>query len=207
MAVGLLPEPVPVRATVWLPAVVLSKTFRVAVRVPLAVGVKVMVTRQVAFALMVPEVGQVLAELMAKSPGSAPVRVMLLMLRATVVLVSVSVEDCPALVVPMVWEAKVKVAGRSVAVARAAAAPVPVRLTVCGLPVALSVTLSVAVRVPVAVGVKVMVTRQVALALMVPDVGQVLAELIAKSPGSVPVRVMLLMLRATVLLVSVSVED
>lgn len=56
--------------------------------------------------------------------------------------------------------------------------PVPMRLMVCGLPVALSFTLSVAERDPLAVGLKVTVTRQVASGLILPELGQVLAELI-----------------------------
>lgn len=84
--------------------------------------------------------------------------------------------------------------------------PVPVRLTVCGLPVALSFTFKVAERDPLAVGEKVIVTRQVARGLMLPELGQVLAEEILKSPGFAPVSVMLVMLKAKVVLVSVNVE-
>jgi hypothetical protein len=72
--------------------VALSFTFSVAERDPLAVGENVIVTRQVARGLMLPELGQVLAEEILKSPGFDPVSVMLVMLNATVVLVSVSVE-------------------------------------------------------------------------------------------------------------------
>lgn len=104
-------------------------TVSVADRDPVAVGVKVTVTRQVPSGLTVPELGQVLAEVIWKSPALAPLRAMLEMLRATVLLVSVRVEDFAALVIPTVTEPKLCDAGRSVAVARATV-PVPVRLTV-----------------------------------------------------------------------------
>ena len=105
--------------------------------------------------------GQVLAEVILKSPGFAPVRVMLLMFNATVVLVSVSVEDLAALVEPTATEPKPSVAGSSVAVAFVTV-PVPVRLTVCDPALVLSLTVRVAERDPDAVGEKVMVTRHVA---------------------------------------------
>ena len=184
----------------------MSLTVRVADRDPLAVGEKVMVTRQVAKGLIVPGLGHVLAEVILKSPGSAPDSAMLLMFNATVVLVSVSVEDCAALVEPTAMDPKLREAGSSVAVAFVTV-PVPVRLTVCLPALVLSLTVRVAERDPLAVGEKVTVTRQVAKGLIVPGLGHVLAEVILKSPGFAPVKVMLLMLRATVELVSVSVED
>lgn len=92
------------------------------------------------------------------------------------------------------------------AVAEEPPVPVPVRLTVCGLPVALSFTFSVAEREPLAVGENVTVTRQVASGLIVPELGQVLAEVILKSPGFAPVSVRLVMFKARVVLVSVRVE-
>jgi hypothetical protein len=114
---------------VCLPALVLSETVSVADRDPVAVGVKVMVTRHVPSGLIVPEFGQVLAELIWKSPGFVPLNAILDMFRAMVVLVSVSVELFAALVVPTVTEPKLCDAGSSVAVA-SATVPVPVRLTV-----------------------------------------------------------------------------
>jgi len=107
----------------------LSNTVRVAEREPDAVGEKVMVTRHVASGLIVPGLGQVLAEVILKSPGLAPVKVMLLMFNATVELVSVSVEDLAALVEPTAIEPKLREAGSSVAVAFVTV-PMPVRLTV-----------------------------------------------------------------------------
>lgn len=107
----------------------MSLTVRVAERDPEAVGEKVTVTRQFAKGLTLPEFGQVLAEVILKSPGLAPVSVMLLMFNATVELVSVSVEDLAELVEPIAIEPKLSVAGKSVAVATEVV-PVPVRLTV-----------------------------------------------------------------------------
>jgi hypothetical protein len=70
----------------------LSFTVNVAARDPLAVGENVTVTRHVARGVMVPELGQVPADEILKSPGFAPVSVMLLMAKSMVVLVSVRVE-------------------------------------------------------------------------------------------------------------------
>ena len=108
----------------------MSKTVRVAERAPDAVGLKVTVARQVARLLMVPGFGQVLDVLSLKSEAFVPVIVMLLMLNATVVLVSVSVEDFAALVEPTATVPKLKVAGRRVAVAVALVDPVPLSATV-----------------------------------------------------------------------------
>jgi len=124
-----LAAPVPVRLMVCLPALVLSVTVKVAERDPVAVGVNVIVTRHVPSGLTDPELGHVLAELIWKSPGLAPLSAMLEILRATVLLVSVSVELFAALVVPTVTDPKLCDAGRSVAVA-SATVPVPVKLTV-----------------------------------------------------------------------------
>src|SRR5581483_4804265 len=81
--------------------------------------------------------------------------------------------------------------------------PVPVRLTVCGLFGALSNTSSVAVRVPVAAGVN------VTLMVQLPPAGTLAPQVllgVAKSPGSAPLKLMLLMFNATLrLLISVTV--
>src|ERR1035437_7464837 len=80
--------------------------------------------------------------------------------------------------------------------------PVPVSFTVCGLLLAVSFTFKVAVRVPVACGVN--FTERVHLPLAATVVPQVLVW--AKSLGSVPVKVMLLMVNAVDrLLVNVTV--
>lgn len=102
-------------------------TVRVAERAPLAMGVKVTEIRHVAKGLTVPELGQVLAEVILKSPGFAPVRVMLVMFNAAVKLVLVSVEVLAALVAPTVTEPKHSDFGRRVAVG--SGVPVPVRVT------------------------------------------------------------------------------
>jgi hypothetical protein len=170
-----VPVPVPVRLTVCDPELVLSFTVSVAERDPDAVGEKVTVTRQVASGLIVPELGQVLAGVMAKSPGFAPVRVMLLMARVTVVLVSVRVELCAALVEPTAIDPKPSDEGRSVAVARLPVAPTPLRAMVCFPLLVLSLTVNVADRDPVAVGVNVIETRHVPRGLTVPELEQVVA--------------------------------
>ena len=136
-------------------------TVRVAERDPLAVGENVTVTTHFASGLIVPGFGQVLAEVILKSPGLAPVNVMLEIFNATVLLVSVSVELLAALVLPTAPEPKLSVAGNRVAVALVTV-PVPVRLTVCEPALVLSLTVSVAEREPLAVGENVMATRHVA---------------------------------------------
>ena len=78
---------------VCFPLLVLSLTVTVADREPVFVGVNVIVTRQVFRGLIVPEFGHPPLVARAKSPGSVPPRTMLVMSRATVALVSVSVED------------------------------------------------------------------------------------------------------------------
>lgn len=156
----------------------LSVTVTVAVRVPVAVGVKVTVIKQVPSGLTLPGFGQVLAGVIWKSPGSVPPSAMLEIFKAIVIPVSVSVEVLAALVVPTFTAPKLINAGTRVAVVSDPPAPVPVRLMVCGLPVALSLTFNVAERDPLAVGVNVTATKQVARGLIVPELGQVLAELI-----------------------------
>jgi hypothetical protein len=146
-----------------------------AVRVPLAVGVKV--TLIVHLAPAATELPQVLV--WAKSPAVVPVIVILAMLRAALpVLLRVAV--WAALVVLTDWRAKVRLVGERLA---AGAVPVPERATVWGLPLALSLMLTQAVRVPLAVGVK--VTLIVPLAPAATELPQVLVW--AKSPASVPV--------------------
>lgn len=173
---------------------------------PDAEGVKVTVTRQVASGLTVPEAGQVLAGVSVKSVGLVPVIAMLLMLSATVALVSVSVELLAALVVPTVTVPKLNEDGSSVAVA-SAVVPVPLSASVCEPVLVLSKTVKVADRAPVAVGLNVTETVQVVSGLIVPELGQVVDELSLKSAALAPVIVMLLIFKATVALVSARVED
>jgi hypothetical protein len=139
--------PVPARLTVCGLFAALSAIVRLAVRLPVAVGVKVTLIVQLApVATLDP---QLLA--CAKSPGFVPATAIEEIVRATLPLL-VSVTGCEALGVPTAWLLKVKLLAETPATG---AVPVPVRLTVCGLPLALSVIVRVPVRVPVAVGVKV----------------------------------------------------
>jgi hypothetical protein len=89
---------------------------------------------------------------------------------------AVSVTYCFALVVPIFWLEKVRLAGDAV---RLTVAPWPVSATVRGLPGELSVMVSVPVRAPRTVGVKVTWTAQF------PPDAETLAQLLdamAKSP-------------------------
>ena len=129
VAVGTAALPLPLKVMVCVPPAALSFTVKVAERDPVAPGVKVTEIRHVASGLMLPDLGHVLAVVILKSPGFAPVNVLLVMLRATVALVSVSVEVSAELVVPWVMEPKFSDFGNSVAVGTAAA-PVPLKLMV-----------------------------------------------------------------------------
>lgn len=133
-------------------------TVSVAERDPVAPGVKVTLSRQVPSGCTVPEVGQVVADPSLKSAALAPVMVMLVMFRAPLVLVSVSVELSAELVLPTVTEPKARVPGTTVAVGMAV--PVPVSVTICGLVGSASVKVSVPTKFPAEFGVKVTVTVQ-----------------------------------------------
>ena len=138
----------PVRLTVCGLPLALSLTASVAVRVPAAVGVNVMLIAQAA-----PPGGTDAPQLLvcAKSPLFVPMIAMLEMLRLTFpVFESVTIWE--ALVVPTFWLLKLREDGVSVTIA---AVPVPARPTFCGLPPALSVMYSDEPRVPVASGVNV----------------------------------------------------
>ena len=150
-------------------------TVSVAERDPVAVGEKVMVTRQLPRAGIVPEFGQVLAGVMVKSPGLDPVSAMLLIANSIVRLVSVRIELCAALVEPTAIEPKLSDAGRRVAVASVPVAPTPVRAMVCLPVLVLSFTVSVAERDPATVGLKVTTMRHVPSGLTVPELGHVVA--------------------------------
>ena len=78
--------------------------------------------------------------------------------------------------------------------------PVPVSLTTCGLPPPSSVKLMVADLEPAAVGVNVATSEQLAPGA---TVAPQLFDWIAKSPGFVPPKAMLEMLRVAVVLTSV----
>jgi len=175
------PVPVPLKVTVcWLPATLplLSVMTRVAVRLPERVGINVTLIVQ-----LPPDATELQPELVcAKSLGSAPEIVMLLMLKAEFpVLLSVTV--WAEVVVPMGVALKVRPVGEGLAVP---ALPVPVSDTE-GVEVALSEILNAALKVPAPAGVNETLMVQVPLAGT--ELPQVL--LAAKSPGFVPVMVIL----------------
>ena len=93
--------PVPLRATVWGLPPALSVIEMLAVRLPVAVGVKVALRLQLALTARVLGLsGQVLLEL--KSLGLVPLRVMLVMVSGAVPLL-VRVTDCEPLVALTIW--------------------------------------------------------------------------------------------------------
>jgi hypothetical protein len=176
--------PVPLRATLCGLSPALSVTVRLADRAPEFAGAKETLTVQ---ELPAPsEVGQ--AFVWEKSPGLVPVNPMVLIASAPVPLF-VSVTDCAALVVPVVWLPKVRLDGLS---ETEGAVPLPERLTVCGLPEALSATEIEALRGPGAPGANVTLIVQLAPAASVLELsGQVLVW--PKSALFVPVTPILVM--------------
>jgi hypothetical protein len=147
------------------------------VRVPIAVGVNVAVTVQVAFCVNVD--GHVLVWL--KSPVAAEIEMPLIE-----PLLAVRVTACPPLGILRAWLAKVSefevnpnVVGNI---------PDPLKLIDCGLPVPEDVIEIAPVRVPVAVGVNVVVMEQVAFCASV--VPQVVVRL--KSPVAAPIEIPLI---------------
>ncbi len=93
--------PVPLRATLWGLPPALSAMLRLALRLPVAVGVKVALRLQLALTASVLGLsGQVLLEL--KSAGLVPLRVMLVMVSGAVPLL-VKDTDCEPLVVLTIW--------------------------------------------------------------------------------------------------------
>jgi hypothetical protein len=178
-------EPVPDNVTVCgLPAA-LSVTFKSALRAPVAVGLNV--TLIVQLALAASELPHVLV--CAKSPGSRPASVMLVIVIA-VVPTFFRVAVMTELVVPTVTFPKLRLVGVSSAVV-----PVPLSGTCCGLPAALSVTVRFALRAPVVVGLNVRLTVQLAAAAR--ELPQVVA-VSGKSPASAPVTAMLLIVSVVV---------
>lgn len=134
----------------------------------------------------------------ANCEGFAPVKVMLVMFSVAAPLF-VMVTLVTALDVPVRWFPKAMLVGAKVA---ADATPVPVRGTVCGLPEASSATLILADLAPVAVGLKVTPTPQLDPAFTVPAPNAQAVPVVGaprlKSPGFVPVRVMLVMFNVAV---------
>lgn len=144
--------PRPERATACGLLLSESLKFRIAVRVPVAAGPKMIFTVQVAAGARV--VPQVLLK-MEKSPGFVPLKLMLLMLMAAPFPFVRMTAFCP-LLLPMATAAQVRLEGET------ELAPVddpePERATIWGLLVAESTKLRLAVRAPVAAGVKTMLT-------------------------------------------------
>lgn len=187
------PVPESEAARAVLPAVI----FQAALSAPAAPGLKSMSALQVADAARLePHVVVETSKSAASVPESpAP-------LRATepdVLLLTVTV--CDELVDPTLVVPNDKPVGDEVTLP-VPLVPRPVRATCCGLPDASSLKFSVAVRVPEVVGLKRMVAAQLADAARVEP--QVFLK-ISKSPESVPVRSILLMVMVEVpVLVSVA---
>jgi hypothetical protein len=134
-----------------------SVKLNVAVRVPVAVGLKTMDAVQFAEAArLVPQV--LLA--MLKSPAFAP-EIATLLIVIEVLRPFESVAVCPALLDPTAVLANVRLEGLAVTVPDGAD-PFPLSATVCGLFVAESLKFKVARRCPVAVGAKAILAVQVA---------------------------------------------
>jgi nicotinamidase-related amidase len=164
----------------------LSATFSEAVRAPEAAGVNIITIVQLPPATT--EELQVLFSV--KSVGSDPVNVMLEMLSAALPEL-LRVTDCVEQLVSAGQFPKVTLEGERLA-AVLELVPVPNTVTLCVLPAALSVTVRAAVRDPLAVGVKVTLIEQLAPAAT--ELPHVLVW--AKSLGLVPVRAMLVMVKA-----------
>ena len=142
--------PVPVSAAVCGLPLALSVTVIVAVRVPVAVGENVTAMLQLKFGSS----GLMQLLVCPKSPASAAVIVMLLMVRFAFPLL-VRFRFCAALVVPMACVANVRVEGVRLTSGTLLVIPVPFSVIVRGLPGALSVMVRVEVRAPAADGVNV----------------------------------------------------
>ncbi len=146
------------------------------------------------------------AEVRLNSVGFVPVSVMLVIFSVSVPLL-VTCTCVAALVVPTFWLPKGTLVGLSVTAGKM---PVPVRGTVCGLPAASSATLTLAVRAPVVVGPKLAPKKQLLLGAMALAPNEHAGEPLVgatklKSPGFVPVLVMLVMLSVALpLLVSLT---
>src|SRR5207253_1404432 len=113
--------PVPVSATTWGLSAALSVKVRLALRVPLAPGVKVrLIVHELPAARVLEPPGQVL--LWAKSAAFVPVSAMLLMLKESELLL-VRVTVLVALVIPTIWLPKLTLVGFKYAPADGAIVP------------------------------------------------------------------------------------
>lgn len=147
-------------------------------RVPVAVGLKVMLMVHFALAATLPL--QLSASL--KSPLFAPVTVMPEMVSVTFP-VLVSVTPCAVLLVPTACVVNARLVGDKLTTG-AAATPVPVIEMLCGLLAALSVNFNEALSPPMVLGVKVTLTVQVAFGAT--DALLQVSALMAKSAAFVP---------------------
>jgi len=152
---GLIPTPgampVPDRVTVCGLPLALSAIVSEAVRLPVAVGVKVTFT-----VMLLPGVTVIGNEpaAKAKSPAFAPVIARLEVVRLAVPVLAMMM-GVTALLVFTSWLPKLTATGLT---PKTGAMPVPLRGTLCGLPAALSVIDSETARLPLAAGVKVTFT-------------------------------------------------
>src|SRR2546427_358674 len=196
--------PVPVRVIVCGLPGASSTMFSVALRIPVASGVKLTLIVQLAPGATEPApLGQVLPAAKAKSAACAPVMVMLVRFSGASPLL-VSVTFCAALVVPTRCSPNALLVAESVAVG--GVTPVPVSDTDCGLPAASSGMVTVAGRAPAAGGGEGGLRTQLAPAASVAPLMQVVPEASAKSPALVPPSTAVAMLMGAVpLLVRVAV--
>src|SRR5947209_2807696 len=196
--------PVPVRVIVCGLPGASSTMFSVALRIPVASGVKLTLIVQLAPGATEPApLGQVLPAAKAKSAACAPVMVMLVRFSGASPLL-VSVTFCAALVVPT--RCYTISLHDALPISVGGVTPVPVSDSDCGLPAASSVMVSVAVRALAAVGVKVRLRTQLAPAASVAPLMQVVPEASAKSPALAPPSTAVAMLMGAVpLLVRVAV--
>ena len=163
--------PVPLSATIWMPAP--SEITTVPVSVPLAIGVNVTAIVQVLEEFTTEDAEQVVP---AASSAKSPLIERLVIVKLLVP-VLVSVTDCAPLVWPTTVEPNVSEEGVS---DTPGAVPVPLKAIVC-VP-ALSLIVTVPLRVPVVVGVNVTAITQVLEELTAEDAEQVELESSAKSP-------------------------
>jgi hypothetical protein len=140
---------VPVMLMDWGLPEPLSVTFKVPVRVPVAVGAKVTLMVQV----LLTAIGDAAAQLSVS--WKSPVAPTAVTVKVPDGPVFVRVTDCAELVVPTAWLENVRLGGVKVTAGAVAAKPCPVRDTCCGLLPALSLRVRSPVRVPMAVGVNV----------------------------------------------------
>lgn len=170
--------PVPLRATVCGLLLAVSVKVNVAVRTPMAVGVKIRSTEQAVCRL---EVRQALI-LMAKSAGSAPDR-LTLEIEIGEPALFVSVTDSIPLAEPTATLPKFRLVGFTLADPLTALPPVPESGTLSAVELLLTVMLQVAENDPMVAGLNVIEAAQLAAAVRV---GPQELEVILKSPAFVP---------------------